>query len=743
MNVIEKKSEKSENMKKRIGVYVCHCGGNISDYVNVNQVREIAKDEKGVVISKDVVFACADSSQKDIVDDIKEHNLDSIVVASCSPKLHLHTFRNAAIRGGINKFNYTQVNIREQCSWAHSDKPKEATNKAIGLVRGGIRRVAYSEALDTIKITAKKAAVVVGAGVAGMRAAIELSKMGNNVFLIEKDYFVGGRIAQSGELFITNQNGKEIVSRLYNEISREENITLFTGATINAVSGSLGNFSVDIKIKPRYIVENCNEKTLTDAVKNCKVEIPNSFDHNLNNRKAIYKNYDGACPDKFVADKEALKNEKKFLEKYSKAIDLEKKDEIIQVPAGAILVTTGFDSYKPKEEEFGYKSIDNVVTLPEFKTLIENSNGKLKYNNKKIKTIAYIYCVGNRQKKGENKYCSRFCCTSAIHTSILTKEKFKDIQSYHFYRDIRTYGKQEILYEKSSKMGDIYLKFNEKKPPIIEKVGNNTVVKVKDLLTSKKELEVEADLVVLVTGMVPREDNKDISDILKIPIGRDKFFNEIHPKLRPVETVINGEYIAGCCQGPKNITESVKSSLAASAKINALIKKGSIELEPIVARIDENACTWCGKCMEVCDYSAITKIEKNGKMIASINDSICAGCGMCVPVCKSDAVELAQFTDNEITSMIDGFMENVELKEIKEVVEEKKKVKKGVRRFSKVWDSIAKCIAEEAKTIPQIAKELDMESEKITYHLMSMVKYDFVVATGLDDDDEYYYYKMK
>jgi len=548
------------------------------------------KDEDGVVIAKHVMFACADSNQKEMINDINDNKLDSIVVASCSPKLHLHTFRGVAQRAGLNPFNYVQVNVREQCSWPHSDQPLDATKKAVGLIRAGIKRVAHSKALENIEIEATKAVVIVGAGISGMRAAIDMAKMGNEVFLLEKDFFVGGRVAQSGELFMTGQNGKQLVAQLYNEIRSLKNITLFTGATLEKIAGSLGNFNVVIKINPRFINDKADETLINKAISECKTEVPDEFNFGMTKRKAIYKNYPEALPDKFAVDANALKDEKEFIEKFSSVIDIYQVAETLTLNAGSVLVTTGVDTYQPKENEYGYKNLDGVITLPEFKRLIELSPEKLIHNNKIVRKVAFIYCVGNRQTKGENKYCSRFCCTSTIHTSLLIKEKYKDVKSFHLFRDIRTYGKQEILFEKSSKQGDIYLRFDEKEPPTVEIQKEKLVVKVKDLLTSKKEIELETDLVVLVTGMIARTDSSTISQKLKIPIGNDKFFNEIHPKLKPVETVIKGVFIGGSCQGPKNISESVQSSLAASAKINALIKSGRISLDPIVATVDANSC---------------------------------------------------------------------------------------------------------------------------------------------------------
>ncbi|MHC1705509.1 MAG: CoB--CoM heterodisulfide reductase iron-sulfur subunit A family protein [Tenuifilaceae bacterium] len=655
-------------MKQRIGVYICHCGGNISDYVDVEQLSKLIEKENGVVVSKDVMFACADSNQKEMIQDIQEKQLDAIVVASCSPKLHTHTFRNVAIRAGINQYNYTQVNIREQCSWAHSDMPAEATVKAFGLVRAGLNRVSHSEALENIEIKSHRAVAVIGAGVAGMRAAIDLARMGNHVYLIEKENSVGGRVAQAGKLFMTGEDGQQVVANLLNTIKKMTNITLFTNATLEKTSGSVGSFIAEVKVK----------------------------------------------------------------------------DEVLSLNVGSVLVTTGFDFYQPVEGEYGYKKSEKVITLPDFKKLVESCTEKLIYNNEIIKSVAYVYCVGNRQTKGENKYCSRYCCTAAIHTSLQVHEKFKGVKAYHLYRDIRTYGKQELLYEKSSMQGDIYIKFEEKEPPIIDNNGKKPLIKVKDYLTSKKELTLEADLVVLVTGMVARNDSTEISGKLKIPIGSDKFFNEIHPKLKPVETVIKGVYIGGACQGPKNISESVQSALSGAAKINALIKSGTIALEPIVARINADACLWCGKCAEVCEYDSIKPIESNGKLIAEVNIATCKGCGICAPVCPSDAIEIAQFTNNEIESMIDGFTSKVEIS-TKESADDTdhEAIKAGMKEYPEIWNSILSVLDGKSLTIPQISAQLGLDKNQITYNLMTMNKYSVVEPAGLDDDETYFKYKLK
>jgi len=643
-------------MKKKIGVYICHCGGNISDYVNVEKVRKTVESEEGVFLAKTTMFACADSNQKEMVDDILAQNLDGVIVASCSPKLHLLTFRAVVERAGLNKYNYVHANIREQVSWAHSDNKPGATDKAIQIVKASIAKLRDAEALEPIHIKSTKAVAVIGAGVAGMRAAIELAEAGSQVYLIEREFFVGGRVSQWDDLCITEETGKELVTRLYDEVIKHKHITLYTGAEVAENSGSVGNFTLKVKVTPRHFKLECIGGELQKAINVCPVEVPDEFNFNITLRKAIYHNFPGEYPHLPAID---MKNCTRCgeCEKVCDAIDFGRKNEYLNIKVGSILLATGFDPYEPKKGEFGYGEIDNVVTLPQFKRIIHYCDEKLVYKGKEIKDIAYIYCVGSRQIDGANKYCSRYCCTSTIHTAITAKKKYKIIHNYHFNRGIRTYGKAEVWYDESSRLGDIYLQSFEYNPPVVEKRGDLTFVKIKDLLTADKELEVAADLVVLVTGMVPRKDNS-IGTLLKIPKGRDNFFNEIHMKLRPVETVIDGVTIAGASQGPKNIMESMNSALAAATKSFSLVSSGELELEPTVAVVDEKTCEWCGKCDEACPYSAFEKIEKDGKIIAEVNASLCKGCGMCLPVCPSNSIELIGLADKDVEQMIDALVSN-------------------------------------------------------------------------------------
>lgn len=571
-------------MKNRLGIYICHCGGNISDYVDVEKVRLAVEHEEGVVLAKTTVFACSDSNQNDMVQDIKEHNLDGVVVASCSPKLHLITFRNVTERGDLNKYTYVHANIREQASWAHSDDKPGATEKAIHLVKAAIAKSRFAEPLYPNQFEAEKTIAVIGAGIAGLKAAASISDKKTNVVLIEKENSVGGHTAELGSLFMSQEKGYNLINRIYDDLAQRDNVLILTNSEVISSKGSIGNFTLKIRKKPQLA---------GDPI------------------------------------------------------------ETLEVNVGSIVVATGFDSYTPNDGEFDYGNNECVVTLPEFKQLVDSSTSdRLIFKGKAIKNIVYIYCVGSRQNKDGNSYCSRFCCTSAIHTAIEAKKKFKNIYNIHLNRGIRTYGKQELLYAESLRMGDIYLQFDQDTPPKITADGKKNIVTVIDILSAKKELSMEADLIVLVTGMVPRT-NQSIGTMFKIPKGRDKFYNEIHMKLRPVETVIDGITIAGTCQGPKNISESVNSALSAATKSFSYVSKGTLETEPIVAEINRDSCTWCGECQKACPFDAIEKLEFNNKLIAVVNSSVCKGCGMCAPVCPSDAINLIGYSNEEIISMID------------------------------------------------------------------------------------------
>ena len=572
---------------RKIGVYVCQCGGNIGDYVDVDEVIAAVANEPDVVVAKTAMFTCSDSTQQEIVQDAEEQKLDGLVVASCSPKLHTYTFRDVAKRAGMNPFQYTQVNVREQCSWTNTDDHEGATDKAVRLVRAGINRTRLTEPLEPIVVETTPKSLVVGGGIAGLRAALGLAEIGLSVFLVEKEPQLCGWVAGFGHMYPHGRNGADLVAKLEEAVRAHPAITVFTNAEVMNKSGSFGNLQATIAVHGERL-------------------------------------------------------------------------ETITVDVGSIVVATGFDTYVPAAGEFGY-GIDGVVTLPDFKKMVDESVGPLKYNGRPVKTIAYVYCVGSRQGEdveGGHTYCSRYCCTAAVDAALEAAAKGDpSLRQYHLYRDMRTYGKYELLWAESREKGSLYLRVPDDEPPAVEKLASGGLrVTTKDLLTSGEEVAVPADLVVLVTGMVPRE-NGELVSVLKLPVGNDGFFNEIHPKLRPVETIVDGVLICGACQSPKNSAESVASGLAAVTQSGAILKRGFAELDPMVAMVDTDACTWCDKCLEACPYAAIEQVDEDGKAVASVIRTACKGCGGCVPVCPTDAVDLQGYTDAEVKAMIDGLLE--------------------------------------------------------------------------------------
>ena len=571
--------------QRRIGVYVCQCGGNISDHVEVDDVVAAVENEPGVVVARTAMFTCSDATQQEIVNDIQEQKLDGIVVASCSPKLHTFTFREVAKRAGLNPYQYTQVNVREQCSWTHTDDHLGATEKAARLVRAGIARTRLTEPLEAIVVDTVPAAVVVGGGITGLRAALGLAEIGLSVHLVEREERLGGWVGGFKEMYPQGKDGTELVSRLVAQVSGHPNVTVYTHSEIESKNGSFGNYRVGIR-------------TASAA-------------------------------------------------------------ETVEVDAGSIIVATGFQSYMPPEGEYGY-GLDGVLTLPEFKALVEGTDGPLFHNGRLVNSVVYIYCVGSRQKGG-NEYCSRYCCTGAIHASLQAAAKDSAISQYHLYRDIRSYGKYELLYNQARDEGSLFLRFPDDEPPVVEKnpSGEGLLVTTRDVLTAGAELTIPADLVVLATGMVPRT-NEELIKTLKLPVGNDGFFNEIHPKLRPVETVVDGVLISGSCQSPKNSAESVASGLAAVTQSASILKRGYAELDPLVAVVDTDACTWCGKCLEACPYEAPRETTAGDKPVAIIDKAACKGCGGCVPVCPHDAIDLQGYTDAQIRAMIDGLLQEGE-----------------------------------------------------------------------------------
>lgn len=631
-------SKGGERLRERIGVYVCHCGGNISDYVDVKKVVEAVKDLPNVAIARDFIFMCSDAGQDLIKEDIKNLNLDGIVVASCSPHLHEKTFRDAAASAGLNPYVVEHVCIREHCSWVHSDNPEAATQKAIWIVKSAIAKVSLADEMKPIRLNMKPEAIVVGGGIAGMRCAIDMAKAGITVHLIEKRPFLGGRAAQIYKLYPSGKTGYELIKELIDEIKRYDNIKIYTNSEILEVEGSLGDFKVKIRVKPRYVKEGLSKKEIENAISKCPITVPDEFNYGLTKRKAIYIR--NSYPEVPIID---IENCTKCCE--CGIAEFEQKDKIYELNGSIIIIATGAKPYEPKKGEYGYKIYDNVITLPVFNRLLEISDGRLEYNGREIKDIAFIYCVGSRNE--EHEYCSRYCCVATLNAAICALEKFRKIRVYHIYRDIRAYGKYEKYYEDAGKNGMLFFKFDPEEPPVVERSGDKLIVKVKDLLTGGEEIEIPVDLVVLSVGMEVEE--AEIHQMLRVPFSRDGFLQEVHPKLKPVETAIGGVLIAGACQFPKDTVETAASASAAVGRACVYLVKGYAELEPYIAEIDQEKCNGCGICVEECPAGAI-KIE-NDK--AFINEALCKGCGACGALCPKEAINLKGYKYDQLRAMID------------------------------------------------------------------------------------------
>ncbi len=647
----------------RIGVFICHCGGNISDVVDVERVaREVGK-LPGVVHSSTRTFLCSDPGQVRIEKVIHDEKLNRVVVAACSPILHERTFRRACARAGLNPYLFEHVNIREHVSWVVEDQ-ELATQKAQRLVSAAIGRVRHLVPLDKRRIAIHPAALVIGGGVAGMVAARDLALRGMRVTLIENRPFLGGRMAQLHTVFPTGEKARELLGKLIQEVVDDPHITVLTNAHVVHSEGLVGDFRTRIRLEPRGV-----DTAMTypgNAIAVCPEETICDFDYGLRERKAIFMTYPGCYPPMPAIDWHTCTKCGKCLSSVGgKGINLEEEAREIEIQSGVVILATGYDPYEPLYGEYGYIIFPEVVTLQQLNRLLDPhgpSGGRLKLNGSAPKRIAFIHCVGARQVKGVNQaqpdgsvkdYCGRTCCTAALHAAEEIGKLIPDATIASFYQDIRTYGrKHEEYYERASENGVMFFRYDPYDPPEVQKDPRGEVpliVKARDRLTDGMEIEFPADMVVLATGVVPH-DISELVELFRCAVGYDSFLLEVHPKLRPVELAVSGVFLAGSCQGPMDITESCAAAGAAASKAAALISQGEIEMDPFIARVDEELCTGCQTCLTVCPYDAISRDEQQG--IAVISEALCTGCGTCVATCPSNAIQQLGFNDDEVLSEV-------------------------------------------------------------------------------------------
>ncbi len=654
---------------EKIGVYVCHCGTNIAGVINVGEVSAWAAEnlkDQGVVVSRDYKFMCSSLGQELIQKDIKEHGLTRVVVAACSPHLHEATFRNACKGAGLNPYLCELVSIREQSSWVHTDKVA-ATEKAKALISGGVARVVHHEPLEPLHVPIHPATLVVGAGIAGIQAALELADAGFPVYLVEREPSIGGHMAQFDKTFPTLDCSACILTPKMVQVGSHPNITLLTYSEVEKVDGYVGNFVATIRKRARSV----DESTCTGCgicwEKCPKKVVDNVFEAGMGNRKAVYVPFPQAVPKYPVIDRENctyyIKGTCKACEKFcpTGAINFTQEDEILNIEVGNVILATGYDLFDAHRiTQYGYGRLANVFTSLEFERMSNaagptGGNMVLRDGKTTPKVVGIVHCVGSRDKN-YNEYCSAICCMQSLKFAHLVHER-TGAEVYNFYIDIRTPAKgYEEFYHRLLDEGTHFVR--GKVAEISDAVRlpgeeGKLIIQVEDTLTGN-QLRVPVDMAILSAGLEPRADAKEVAKKFGISCSADGWLIERHPKLDPVATVTEGIYIAGCVQGPKDIPASVAQGAAASARILGKIQQKEIALEPVRASINEDQCSGCRICNNLCPFNAILFHED--KMVSEVNPALCQGCGTCVAACPAGAIAGTGFSNMQILSQIEGLL---------------------------------------------------------------------------------------
>jgi len=657
----------------KIGVFVCHCGTNISATVDVEKVVEEAARLAKVFYAAGYKYMCSDPGQNLIKKTIAEHGLDRIVVASCSPSLHEKTFRICVEAAGVNPYLVEMANIREHCSWVHSDRRK-ATAKAIELVRLAVAKVSRNQPLQKTYIPIEKKVLIIGGGIAGIQAAIDISFAGYPVVIVEKEPSIGGRMARFDKTFPTLDCAACILTPKMVTVSQSKYVTIHTYSEVEEVSGHVGDFRVKIRKRSRYVdIHKCTGCGACFA--KCPVKVPSEFDLGLGTRKAIYVPFPQAVPNVPVIDRENclyFKTKKCGLCKkgcLSEAIDYQMQDEIIEDKFGAIIVATGFTQFDHSVYgEYGYGKFKDVITGLHFERMANSSGptgGRIvrPSDGEEAKDVVFIQCVGSRDEQKGVAYCSRLCCMYTAKHALLLREHNPDAQAYVFYIDIRAAGKnyEEFVKKVQDEYGAVYLRGRVSR--IFEKDGK-LIVRGADTL-SGSQIEIKADLVVLATGLIARPDAIKVAQMLHIPYDKNNLFTEAHSKLAPVETITSGIFLTGACQSPKDIPDTVATASAASVKALGLMVKDKLEREPLIAKVDNSLCSGCQACIKACPFNAIEVKEiampagrqedkqlKRKRIVVEVIAGVCTGCGNCTAVCRMSAIDLQGFSNQQIMEEI-------------------------------------------------------------------------------------------
>ena len=630
----------------RIGVYICHCGGNISDVVDVQRLADQAAALPNVVVARLNVFMCSDPGQTVIAQDIVNEHLDRVVVAACSPKLHETTFRGVLGRAGLNPYLYEHVNIREQVSWATGDA-EIATAKAASLVAAAVAKASRLAALEPIRVQTTARAAVVGGGVAGLRAARDLARAGIEVALLERKATLGGNVAVLDRLFPNEEPAADIVTRLAEEVLADSRVTIYTRAAVERAEGYVGNFTLSVKQE--------SDGGVVDAAARRDGPASGSFRPFEGYRLDCSASSTpiAAAPSADGADIAA--------------------GRLLTLEVGAIVVATGFEHYVPGKGEYGYGRIPQVITLPDFiKWLsgISRRRGAAGVGRPPDRSVAFMHCVGSRQAEGVNKpradgkineYCSRVCCTATLQAICDLHEKWPDVATFDFFQDIRAYGRgHEEYYEKASKAGTVFARWSAQ-PPSVTKAPSGRGEPRDRAVQGRTHLGRGGRgcrRYGRACGRHAAGRRSSLVGSLKLPVGTDRFLLEVHPKLRPVELAVGGVLVAGTSQGPKDVTETTASASAAAAKAMALLSSGHVDLDPFVAHVDAGRCEGNGLCVQDCPYSGAVAMHEypDGRSRAIVNPALCSGCGACVAVCPTRAIDVAGWTLDQYDAMVDALL---------------------------------------------------------------------------------------
>jgi heterodisulfide reductase subunit A len=655
----------------RIGVYVCHCGTNIAAVVDVKALAAYGATLPNVVVSREYKYLCSDPGQDMIKQDILDLKLNRVVVASCSPHLHEQTFRNALASGDLNSFFLQMVNIREQDSWVTTDK-QAATQKAQDLVRAAARRVAFNESLERGRIPINPAVMVVGGGIAGIHAALTLANAGKKVYLVEREPTIGGHMAQFDKTFPTLDCAACILTPKMSSVKNHKNITLWTYSEVTQVDGYVGNYKVKVKRLPRYVQEDLCSGCL-ECLKSCvfkEAKVPDEFNMGLAKRKPIYIPFPQAVPLVPVIDPETCiqfksgKCKKTCIEACGDrhAINLQMVEKIEEVEVGNIILATGFKAFDAKRTpDYGYGVYPNVYTALEVERLVNASGptgGEVVLRDGRTpQTVGIVHCVGSRDEN-TNRWCSRVCCMYSLKLAHLIKEH-TGAEVFNFYIDMRTPGKgfeefyQKLLNERVHFVRGRVAEVTDWAMDPSEE--NKLVIRVEDTLAGMVR-RIPVDMVVLSTGLEPQADAEQVRRMFNITCASGGFFLERHPKLAPVSTFTDGVFLAGCCQGPKDIPDTVAQAGAAAAEALALIDAGFVLTEPNAAYVLEEVCSGCKTCVPMCPFSAVEFLTEEKK--ARINLAMCKGCGTCVAACPSGSIHQHLFEDQQIFEEIEGILTN-------------------------------------------------------------------------------------